>query len=130
HRIKAARRFEEEHSASIKDYDFKKGDLVLVRNTQVEKVLSRKMRPRYLGPIVVILRNKGGAYVLCELDGSVFHRPIAAFRVIPYFARKAIALPEGALDVDTEQLRRLEETELFDDEEALDIPQDQEEEMD
>jgi len=35
------------------------------------------MRPRYSGPVVVISRNRGGAYVLCELNGSVFDRPVA-----------------------------------------------------
>ena len=51
------------------------------------------MRPQYIGPLVVISRNKGGAYIICELNGSVFDRPVAAFRVVPYFARRSLTLP-------------------------------------
>ena len=77
--IQAAIRFEQEHSATVRDFNFSRGDLVLVRNTAIEKALNRKMRARYLGPLVVVSRNKGGAYIICELNGSVFDRPIAAF---------------------------------------------------
>ncbi|KAF8325481.1 hypothetical protein F5887DRAFT_1085500 [Amanita rubescens] len=64
------------------------------------------MRARYNGPYVVVTRNRGGAYILCELDGSVLDRPMAAFRVIPYFARGSIEVPTEALDV---HLKRIEE---------------------
>jgi hypothetical protein len=66
--------------------------------------------------LIVISRNRGGAYIICELDGSVFHRPIAAYRVIPYFARQSIPLPplEELLDISTERLRDLEQTTLID----------------
>jgi hypothetical protein len=84
-RIRAAIRFERDHAATIRDFNFQRGNLVLVRNTAIEKALNRKMRACYLGPLVVISRNKGGAYILCELNGSVFDHPFAAFRVIPYF---------------------------------------------
>ena len=104
----AAIRFEKEHEHSIQDFDFKRGALVLIRNTKIEKSLNRKMRPRYLGPLIVVSRNKGGAYIVCELDGTVLDRPIAAFRVIPYFARKSIPIPEDLEDVSTERLRELE----------------------
>lgn len=109
-RVLAARRFERDHGNVIKDFQFQRGALVLARNTAIEKALNRKMRPRYVGPLVVIAKNKGGAYLLCELDGSVLDRPVAAFRLIPYFARRAIPLPEDALDTELERLRKMQES--------------------
>ena len=47
----------------------------------------------------MVTRNRGGAYVVCELDGAVLDRPIAAFRVAPYFARKSLVIPTSVLDV-------------------------------
>ena len=52
------------------------------------------MRARYISPLVVISRNKGGAYIICELNGSVFNHPVTAFWVIPYFAWKSLPLPD------------------------------------
>ena len=92
---------------ACKDFNFQRGSLVLIRNTAIEKALNRKMRPRYLGPLIVITCNRGGAYVLCELDGSVLDRPVAAFRVVPYLARKHIPLPDGFADITPERLREL-----------------------
>ena len=134
HRVAAAIRFERTHAASIRDYNFKRGDLVLVRNTAIEKSLNRKMRARYFGPVVVLSRNKGGAYILCELDGNVFDRPTAAFRVIPYFARRTIPLPDldSFIDVSTDRIRELEDSTVADpdDEEAYsrieELPDDEE----
>lgn len=112
----AAIKFEKNHAATIKDYNFKLGDLVLNRNTKIEKSLNRKMRSRYIGPQIVISRNRGGAYILAELDGSLLDRPTAAFRVIPYFARKHIDLPplDQFLDVSPDRLRELEDTTYVD----------------
>ena len=109
-RIQAAICFKREHSATVCDFNFSRGDLVLVRNTAIEKALNWKMHARYLGPLVVVSRNKGGAYIICELNGSVFNRPIAAFRVIPYFAQKAIALLDLSdfFDIPLERLRNIE----------------------
>jgi hypothetical protein len=42
-RIRAAKKFEKKHAITMKDYNFQKGDLVLVRNTAIEKNLNRKM---------------------------------------------------------------------------------------
>ena len=124
--LAAARRFERDHSASIRDFDFKLGDLVLVRNTAIKKALNRKMRARYLGPLIVISQNKGGAYIVSELDGSVLDRPIAAFRVIPYFARTALNIPplDDLIDTSEACLTQMKETTTPDPEEDLDDDED------
>jgi len=121
-RLKAAARFELDHIHTMKDYKFILGDLVLMRNTAIEKALNRKMRARYLGPLIFISRNKGGAYILSELDGALLHRPVAAFRIIPYFARKQIDIPplDQLLDVSMSRLRELENTAEEDPEDLLD----------
>src|SRR5271156_331349 len=111
-RVKAAIQFEKDHAHTIKDFNFTLGDLVLIRNTAIEKALNRKMHPRYLGPLIVLAKNRGGAYIIAKLDGSVFDRPIAAFGVIPYFARQKLILPplQELLDVSLRRLKELKET--------------------
>ena len=111
-RNRTAARFEREHIRTIRDFDFKSGDLVLVRNTAIEKALNRKMRPQYTGPLVVVSRNRRGAYILCDLDGTLAHSPFAAFRVVPYFARNHINIPniEQHIDVTVARLRAMEDS--------------------
>ena len=113
-RREAASRFEKEHKATIKNYNFKHSDLVLLCNSQIEMALNTKMQPHYTGPLIVLSRNTRGAYIICELDGSVFHHPIAAFRVVPYFACKQIDLPDDLPDIDKNHLRHLENTTAID----------------
>ena len=74
------------------------------------------MHARYLGPSIVLARNKGGAYILAELDGSVFDRPAAAFCVIPYFARTWISLPPlyELLDISNRHFQELKDSEVSD----------------
>ena len=72
------------------------------------------MRPRYLGPLIIVSRNYRGAYILSELNVTVLHQPIATFRVIPYFTRKSIPLPKNFIDIDTARLRELEMTDDID----------------
>ena len=121
-RLKAAIKFEKDHSHTIRDFDFKAGDLVLVRNTAIEKALNRKMRARYLGPLIVLSRNKGGAYIIAELDGSVFDRPVAAFRVIPYFARAKLDIPPvgDLIDISRSRLTQMEQSNVTDPDEEDD----------
>jgi hypothetical protein len=97
---KELRRFEEKHRHVIKDWDFKPGTLVQVRNSTIEKNLDRKMYPRYLGPMVVIRRTRGGSYIIAEMDGSVLKEKVAAFRVLPHISRyEPVELPENITDL-------------------------------
>ena len=115
-RNRAAIRFECEHSTTIQDFDFNRGDLVLICNTAIEKALNRKMHPRYFGPMIVLSRNMGGAYIVCDLDGTLLHAPIAAFRVIPYFVQQEIDAPDLELFIDTsnERISDMEHTTFAD----------------
>ena len=108
-RLQDAEDFEARNRSTTRDINAQSGSLVLIRNTAIEKSLNRKMRARYLGPYLVVSRNRGGAYILSELDGAVFDRPVAAFHVLPYFAcRDPIAFRPDVLDVDTQRIRELE----------------------
>ncbi|SJL15905.1 uncharacterized protein ARMOST_19413 [Armillaria ostoyae] len=91
--------YQHEHKATIVNYDFKPGRLVLMRNMRVEDSLDSKVEPRYLGPLVIIRRTKGGSYVLAELDGSIVGSTVAQFRVIPYQARHSVELPKKIHDL-------------------------------
>jgi hypothetical protein len=60
-------------------------------------------------------------YILCELDGSVLDRPIAAFHIIPYLAHIEIPLLPltDLIDITTDRLCELEATALDDVDEPL-----------
>jgi len=115
-RVSAAKRFKEDHSATLVDHACKPGDLVLICNTAIEKALNRKMLPRYVGPLIVIAHNLGGAYILAELDGSVFDQPTAAFRVVPYLSRRQIPLPDltSFIDISLERLQAMKDADVAD----------------
>lgn len=109
---KRLEQYEKDFKAVIKDYRFEPGDLVLVRNTAIESSLDKKMKPRYNGPMIVVRRNKRGSYILAEMDGAVWHQKVARFRVVPYFAREKIELPDGILEIidsNAETLQQIED---------------------
>ncbi|KAK1233263.1 hypothetical protein PQX77_003585 [Marasmius sp. AFHP31] len=39
-------------------------------------MIGHKARMWYLGPLIVLFRNQGGAYIGCKLDGTVWRRPV------------------------------------------------------
>ena len=89
---------------------------MLIRNTEIEKALNCKMHSQYLGPLIVISCNQGGAYIIAELDGAVFDRPIAVFQVIPYFTRIKIELPplDRLINISKNCLMEMEATDQAD----------------
>ena len=55
--------------------------------------------------------------MLVELDSTILHQKVGAFRVVPYFARQKIELPadiHDLIDVLKEALKRIEESEDID----------------
>ena len=111
--LEAAKCFEKEHSTSIKDYRLSHGDLVLVWHMAFKKSLNRKIHPWYSGPLVFISRNQGGAYIICELNGSVWDCPAMQFWVLPYRAHCSIPLPDlTKIDISMAQLCQMEFTHM------------------
>ena len=65
----------------------------------------------YLGPVIVVFHNHRGAYIVAELDGSIFNRPIVAFWLVPYLAQtNPLQVPLHTLDVGPEHIRELEDS--------------------
>lgn len=92
-RVKSIRQWEKDNEKSIENYDFQPGALVLLRNSAIENEWSRKAKPRYTGPMVVIERKSDTSYTIAELNGAQGKMPVAAFRLIPYKPRSMIAIP-------------------------------------
>jgi len=66
--------------------------------------VDRKMKPRYLGPMIVVKKLQEGAYILAELDGSVWQNSI------PYLLRKKMDFMrevQELLDASEENLKEL-----------------------
>lgn len=63
--------------------------------------------------MVVVTRNRGGAYILAEMNGAVLQSPAAAYRVVPYHQRKAIVFTpkvRAKLDLGAEVLEKLRQS--------------------
>ena len=86
-RKQSAAEFFKRLSTTIQDYDFPVGSLVLVQNSHIKKEPNHKMKPHFLGPMVIVHQMQGGAYILAELNGTVSRLRYATFCIIPYLAR-------------------------------------------
>jgi hypothetical protein len=94
-RIKSKEQFLKRYKRKIQHAKFEKDSLVLIRNTAIDMTLTKlKTEPKYLGPYRVEMRTTMGNYILAELNGAMLARPVAAFRVIPYFARDSSEMRE------------------------------------
>ena len=98
-KLKCLRQYKKDYKAVIKNFNFKPGNLVLMRHSEVKSLLDRKMQLRYKGPIIVVARSKGGSYVLAEINGTVSQEQVAKFHVVPYFARRKIEMPDSIFSV-------------------------------
>jgi hypothetical protein len=105
-RVRSAQASANKNTKRVVDYDFKPGSLVLVRNKGIENELDRKTKEGYFGPMIVVRRNTGGAYVLAELDGSLSKLRFGAARVVPYKARSQVKINiEHLLSLSSDQLQ-------------------------
>ena len=86
-RFLAAHTYEEKYKATIHNYDFKPGRLVLIRDKRLDNDFDKKFLPRYNGPYIIISRRPNGPYCVAELDGTVSKLRIAASRVVPFHHR-------------------------------------------
>jgi hypothetical protein len=84
------------HKHTISSPEFAEGSLVLVWNSRIEDELNRKMKPRWLGPMVVVRRTQGGSYILAEIDGTVSKLRYAANRLRKYLQRGGFSMSELA----------------------------------
>ena len=50
--------------------------------------MSRKVTPRYIGLYRVVQQTREGSYILVELDRTIRHSEVVAFRLILYISRK------------------------------------------
>ena len=85
----------------------------------MEYKLSHKFKLWYLGLPVYISKNRGGAFILSNLDGTVVADPIATFHCIPYYPQDLIPIPdlERFIDQLLAQVEALEwMTDSYDDE--------------
>ena len=82
---KALEHFKRDHMAHIKDFNFKKGNLVLLRNSRIEESLNQKTKPHYIGPMLIVYKKRNTSYVIAELDGAQSQQHIAGFHLIPYY---------------------------------------------
>lgn len=129
-RFNSAEAWNKRHQHTLQLQDFAPGELVLVRNSIIETDLSRKHKPRWLGPMVVVRRTKGGSYVLAEVSGALSKIRFAATRLSKYHRRDGLTfrvedfIPSIKLDMLDLLLREEEKNRIV---EAGDIVQEAEE---
>ena len=83
-RLESKDHFERRFAHRLRKDAFQSGDLVLIRNTAIEKEMNRKHKPRYLGPYEVVRQTHNGSYIIKELNGDISRESVAAYRLLEY----------------------------------------------
>ena len=83
-RLNSKEQFGKKFAHRLRRDTFQEGDLVLVRNTAIEREMNRKHKPRYLGPYQVVRQTHNGASIIKELNGDISRESVAAFRLLAY----------------------------------------------
>jgi len=78
-KIQRTLQLERDLQHKIQEFNLEAESLVLVKNLAIEMLADKKMKPRYLGPMVVVRKLHRGAYILAELDSSVWQNRVAVF---------------------------------------------------
>jgi len=91
-RFESKEKFEKKFGQQIHRTSFKSGELVLIRNSPLEKTVSinKKIENRYMGPYRVVRETRGKAYALEELNGNILRTSVAAFRLILYVSWESL----------------------------------------
>lgn len=89
-RLRSKAQFEKRFIKRLRREEYREGGMVLLRNLSNERRVGAdvKMSPRYLGPLMIGRRNRGGAYVLKELDGTELPGRAPQRRSLPYVRRQ------------------------------------------
>jgi hypothetical protein len=104
-RFKSREQFIKRFEKKIQNIQYKKGDLVLKRNFQVESTINKlKFVPRYLGPFEVVRQTTRGNYLLKELNGAIEEVVTSPHVIVPYIQRNSPFLEELAQDSDEEEM--------------------------
>jgi transposase InsO family protein len=104
--FKSKLQFEKRFKHKLRHEDYEPGELVLLQNVKLETSVASESKTddRYLGPYEVQHRNRGGAYILQELDGSVLKNgAVAAFRLLPYIMRDHWFMRTGWMGPDPDE---------------------------
>jgi hypothetical protein len=75
-RLASKHPFEKWFETRLVQGSYTPGDIVLVRNTAIEKELNRKTKPTHLGPYKVVQQTLGNSYVLEETNSCLLGNPI------------------------------------------------------
>jgi hypothetical protein len=111
-RAKALLKFAEDWKHYMKNFKFKYGDPVLIRDSEMKNSLSGKMYNNWFGPCIVLRKTDGGSYICAQQNGATIGERISKDRLLPYRLRdnSKWRIPpnlEDWVDISRQSLREL-----------------------